>query len=86
MSPKSRLAVLAVAALAGCVMSTDRGPEVTRIDVNGTTYPAYAVSGHPDVWQVLYEGQMIQCTKPDEQSCYWSVRNYIASKTVPDMI
>ena len=83
MSPKSLL--LAVATLAGCVMSSDRGPEVAQIDVNGTTYPAYAVSGHPDVWQVLYEGQMVQCTKADARSCYWSVRNYIASKTVPDI-
>ena len=86
MSRKSRLAILAVAPLAVCGMSTDRGPEVAQIDVNGTPYPAYAVSGRPDVWQVLYEGQMVQCTKPDAQSCYWSVRNYIASKTVPDIM
>lgn len=83
MSPKALL--LAVATLAGCVMSSDRGPAVAQIDVDGTTYPAYAVSGRPDVWQVLYEGQMVRCTKADAQSCYWSVRNYIASKTVPDI-
>lgn len=79
-----RLALaLALLPLAACATATP-DPQVGSVSHGGDTYAIHASAGDPSVWKLVIDGQTVLCRAATERDCYWSLRNFLASRAALD--
>lgn len=60
------------------------GPEVGSVSYGGETYAIHARADDPAVWRMEADGQTVLCRAATEADCYWSLRNFLASRAALD--
>ena len=72
---------VALAVLAACVTEPAQSTPQGEIRIGSTTYP---ILSRGDQWFVRTDRRLVQCLRPTEQDCYWSLRAYIQSRQTPE--
>lgn len=73
--------------LAGCTgTAAISTTAVGTLNYDGQTYPVEALGPDQAIWRVRAEGGPVACLKPTLTDCYWSLRNYLVTQAVPDVL
>ncbi|MEZ5778258.1 MAG: hypothetical protein R3E44_07850 [Paracoccaceae bacterium] len=75
-------ALPALMLLAACATPGPAPETVGEVRIDAQTYPIEATANGN--WRVRIENQVVACSKPDEDSCYWSARNHLNATILLD--
>ncbi|OYX42917.1 MAG: hypothetical protein B7Z02_10755 [Rhodobacterales bacterium 32-67-9] len=74
-------ALLSLAACAAPVAAPDPSP-LGDVQIGTDIYPIEATEA--GTWRVKVGGHPVVCAKPNQEACYWSVRNYLTAQELLD--